>query len=819
MADAQPMLGGIRVLDLTDHRAELTGRLLADYGAEVLKVEPPSGSTARRFEPFDEREESTARPSLYWAALGMGKLSVVLDLAREGDRGTLRELAERADILVESWEPGRMEEYGLGYHELSRLNPGLIYLSVTPFGQQGPKAHWPASELTLEAAGGRLAVQGDRDRPPVPVGYPQAAFHAAARAAADCVIALNERAISGLGQRLDTSMQEGIIWTLMSFTGYPSNTGGDPPGLGDDRGDPDALPRPPGSGTLPCADGYVVMTHTSLRQLMAAAPSSILPALKARGSLPTGLSEVEFDTWAGRLADGKISPEEQDLVFGAVHSFFKGRSKSELMDWASENDIHLGPVNTTSDLLHADQYQARAFWQKVGEYTHPGPAPRTSRSPISLGGPAPSLGEHQAKISEWISAPARPSPSSEPADRLGEAFAGIKIADFSWVGVGPMIAKAFADHGATVVRIESETRLDFVRTLVPFKDNQTGVNRSHWVNNMNTSKYGAALNMATQDGRRLAGEVVEWADVVIESFTPGTMKRLGLDYETLSKDRPELIMLSACLYGQTGPWASFAGYGPHGAAMSGLHGITGWPDRAPCGPVGPYSDVIAPHFGVGALAGAILERRKSGPGQHVDVSQVETAIRFIEPLVLDQTVNGRTAGQAGHSSLSACPNGVYPTAGTERYLALSVEDATQWQSLRRIAPLDDFADSKFDELAERQRVASAINERIAAWTSGIDRRELESMLIEAGVPASVAQRPTELLADPHLAARGFFVTLNQSDVGPIPYDGFVTRFSAKKEMLHKPAPSLGEDTEWVLSELLGYSVDEIAQFAGTGALA
>ena len=215
------------------------------------------------------------------------------------------------------------------------------------------------------------------------------------------------------------------------------------------------------------------------------------------------------------------------------------------------------------------------------------------------------------------------------------------------MAVGPITGKALADHGATVIRVESSTRVDYVRTLTPFKDNEPGINRSHYYNNLNSSKLGVALNLQTPEGKQLAKRLIDWADVIVENFTPGTMKRLGFDYETLNKERPELIMISTCLLGQTGPWASFAGYGPHGAAISGLHYITGWPDRPPTGPVGPYTDVIAPRYSVSALAAAILERRRSGLGQHLDVSQVESAIHFIEPLVLDETVNGRTAQAAG----------------------------------------------------------------------------------------------------------------------------------------------------------------------------
>ena len=228
------LLEGIRVLDLTNSRAELAGRLLrrprrrGDEGRAARRGRFAAPSSVRRTAGSDGG-------SLYWQAVAAGKQSVVLDLDDASARQTLREMARRVDILVESFDPGTMEAWGLGYEALSALNPRLIYVSVTPYGQKGPKAQWPATELTLEASGGRVGLQGDRDRPPIPVGYPQAAFHAGGQAAADAIIALNEREVSGLGQRLDTSMQEAIVWSLMNFPGYPSLTGGDPPGYGDDR--------------------------------------------------------------------------------------------------------------------------------------------------------------------------------------------------------------------------------------------------------------------------------------------------------------------------------------------------------------------------------------------------------------------------------------------------------------------------------------------------------------------------------------------------------------------------------------------------------
>ena len=812
---ASELLAGVRVLDLANERAELAGRLLADLGAEVLKVEPPGGVRSRRLPPFDERPGIPESASLYWASVGVGKLSAVLDLSQSADRERLLGLTRVADIFVESEEPGTLDALGLGYESLAALNPRLVYLSVTPYGLRGPKARWPASELTLEAAGGRLALQGDPDRPPIPIGYPQAAFHAGARAAADAIIALNEREHSGRGQHLDASMQEAVLLTLMNYAGYPPLTGGDPPGLGDDRGSPSGATRT-SPGMVECADGYVQVANITPMSLARVLPESVLPALEERGEAQPDLDAIDWPNWPALVREGKARPEQVAVVNAALRAFMQPMTKSEIMAWAWENDVILGPVNLTRDLLTNPQLAARNFWQRLGPYVQPASAVRASRTPIEFDRPAPALGQDQATVDQWLSLPGAKLSPPDPGPRLGEAFDGLKVADFSWVAVGPICAKALADHGATVVRIESSTRVDFVRTLQPFQDNVVGINRSHFMNNLNTSKLGVALNLQTPEGLALARQICDWADVVVENFTPGTMKRLGLDYETLSRDRPGLIMLSACLMGQTGPWASFAGYGPQGASISGFRAITGWPDRPPVGPAGPYSDVIAPHYGIAALAAALLYRRRTGIGQHIDVSQVEAAIHFLEPLVLDETVNGRTAPAAGHSSLTAVPHGVYPTAGTERYIAIAVEIPAQWRALKTIAPLSSFKDKRFDDAAERRRVNDEIDAVLRAWTRGWQRYDLEALLVQAGVPAAVAQRPSELHQDANLAARGFFVTLQHSECGAVPYDGLMTRFSAKKTMLHKAAPCVGEDTEFVLSRLLGIDDDRIADYAAAG---
>jgi crotonobetainyl-CoA:carnitine CoA-transferase CaiB-like acyl-CoA transferase len=810
------LLDGVRVLDLATVRAEITGRLLADLGAEVLKIEPPGGAAARRVPPFDS--DDSTKPSLYWAAVGLGKQSAVLDFFNDAaDRECLRELIKTCDVLVESHDPGALDRLGLGYADVQLLNPHLIYISITPYGQAGPKAHWPATDLTLQAAGGRVALQGDQDRPPLPVGYPhQAYFHAGVQAAADVIIALNERECSGLGQRLDTSMQECMIWSLLYVHGYPTHVGGDPAGVGDDRG---TVSYSGISAGTKCADGYV-LAMANRAQMANFAATKIVPALEREGILPDSLRHIDWHAFSETARGGHASEETVETLAQALTGLIATRTKQEWMDFATRNDLNWAAINTTRDLVESKQLAARNYWQKIGNYTHPGPHASLSRTPIVLKRAAPDPGQDQAKVYEWLAdLAARNVPKlARGGARLGEAFAGLKVADFTWIATGPVTTKALADHGATVVKIESKVRPDFSRLSGPYRDNVAGLNRSFHYSNWNSSKLGLSLNLSKPEGKALARRVIDWADVVVDNYSAGTMNRLGFDYAALSRDHPSLIMLSSCLLGQNGPWARFSGGGGQGAAVAGFHAITGWPDRAATGPAGAYTDLLSARFSVAILAAAVLERRRSGLGQYIDMSQVEASMHFIEPLLLDQTVNGRTASAAGLASDLACPNGVYPVDGRERYIAISVETPQQWRALRSLAPLADFADERYDRLECRRKISNILDACIARWTDSYDRFELERLLASTGVPAAVVARPTDLQLDPQLRSRGFFLTLDHAEMGPSHYDGLATHFSAKREMLHKPAPCLGADTAYVLEHLLGLSQQEIARYAAKDVL-
>ncbi len=800
-------LAGVRVLDLATDRAELAGRILADLGADVLKAELPGGAKARTLAPFD-----AAGASLYWAAVGIGKRSVVIDYTTAAGRDAVRALAAEADLFIESDGPGVMTAYGLGDATLRAANPSLVYVSVTPYGQDGPYAHRPATDLTLEAAGGLLGLQGDGDRPPVPVGYPQASFHGGAQAAADAIIALCERERSGLGQHLDVSMQAAMEWTLMNASGYPPNTGGDPPNHGANRAAPAAelVPGVVMPSIWPCADGWMQMTVT-LGGLGARTLGNLVRLIAAEGELSPALADSGWISWTETIAPGEVDPENVATAVEEIRRYFLKRTKEELMARAVEHRMLLAPIRTLDELIREPQLRARQYWRAIGGRLHPGPSARLSRTPMEPSTPAPAPGQHQ-ESPRWKS-PAV-APRGNASGKRSRAFEGLRVADFAWVGVGPLIAKALADHGATVVHVESAVRPDVLRLGPPFKDGVAGIDRSQFQANFNSSKVSLALNLAMAEGQEVARRVIAWSDVVLESFVPGVLRDFGFTYESLSKDRPELIMLSTCLNGQTGPYATYRGFGTQGSTLAGLHGLTGWPDRPPKGTWGAYTDFIAPRYGVSALTAAILERERSGLGQYIDLAQVEAAIHFLEPALLDYTVNGVTREAQGHRSERAWPHGVFATEGAERYVAVAVEEQSQWQALVTLLGL------KGSPRAWPGPAGAdpAIDATLAEWCAVREPWAAADELCAAGVPAAVVARPSDLYSDPQLAHRGFFVTCDHAEMGPTPYDGPATIFSETPARL-TAGPALGQHTDMVLREILGMGDDEIAELTVAGVLA
>jgi crotonobetainyl-CoA:carnitine CoA-transferase CaiB-like acyl-CoA transferase len=395
----------------------------------------------------------------------------------------------------------------------------------------------------------------------------------------------------------------------------------------------------------------------------------------------------------------------------------------------------------------------------------------------------------------------------------------VKICDFMWVMAGPASTRILADYGATVVRIESPTRIDTARTLQPYHGNQFGPDSSGLFANCNAGKFGISLDLGNRDAREVVHDLVRWADVVTESFSPKAMRAWGFDYESLRKVNPDLIMLSSCLMGQTGPIAKIAGFGNMAAAIVGFTNLTGWPDRAPAGVFGAYTDYVAPRFTAVAILAALDHRQRTGHGQYIDQSQAECAIHFLGPAILDYTVNGRVEERVGNSDAAFAPHGVYPAAGDDQWVAIVCRNDDDWRRLCAAMENNDLArDSRYASAAGRLEHRDAIDLSIAAWSRKLERGAVESRLQSHGVPAHQVQNSDDALADPQFRHRGHFVALDHPSLGKFTVEGPRAKLSRTPATVRRAAPSLGQDNQHVLESILGYDEARISELVASGAL-
>ena len=393
------------------------------------------------------------------------------------------------------------------------------------------------------------------------------------------------------------------------------------------------------------------------------------------------------------------------------------------------------------------------------------------------------------------------------------AFEGIHVLDFTWVGVGPVTVKYLADNGAEVIRIESQSRLDVLRSAPPWKDAQPGINNSQFFASYNTSKKGITLDMSQPRAREIFLRLLPWADVVTESFTPKALRNWGLDYDRLSAIKPELIMLSTCMQGQTGPHRDYAGFGNLMAALSGFYHIAGYSEEELCPPYGAYTDFIAPRFGACALIAALDYKRRTGKGQYIDMAQYEASLHFLAPAIVDYFATGRVLGPRANESDRYAPHGAYRCADEdshERWIAIAVANDQEWQALLGVLGVDNSA-ARFAAMNERLKNRVAIDEIVGRQVRDRSAEDLTAALQAAGIAAYPVQNCMDLHRDENLEAFGFWHWLDHPHMGPSPYEGLEHRLSRTPGELRSPAPVLGQHNDEVLGGMLGMSATAIAQ--------
>jgi crotonobetainyl-CoA:carnitine CoA-transferase CaiB-like acyl-CoA transferase len=805
-----------RVLDLSDEQGLLCGQILADFGADVIRIEPPGGSTARRVGPFAGDEPGLER-SLYWWAYARNTRSVVLDVEAPGDREALLALVAGADFLIESARPGRMAELGLGYPELSGLNPGLVYVSISPFGQTGPKADWLASDLVSMAAGGHAFLTGETDRAPLRVSVPQAHGHAATDAAVGALVAHFARRQTGRGQHVDISTQQSVtLATMFRSLDAPLE---------------EAPARRISGGVY--LGGNWVSSRYALRDGSVIVGPAWLPstghfmkrlvdwAAELGFCADPGLLAEDWSTYALRMIRREIGAEEHAPLDALLTELFASLDKREVMQAVVERRLLLAPVLGLGEVIESDQLKARNFSVPLagpveGETVgYPGPVARFSRTPIEYRLPPPRLDEHRAEI---LSEPARPPASAlpqsdsklDPSPGARPPLEGIKILDLFWILAGPGSTRMLADYGATVVHVESGKHLDTLRAIPPYRFNNPHPEGAGGFQSVNANKLDLSLDIHSPEGHDLVMELVEWADVVTESFAPGVAASLGLEYAALSQVKSDLIMISSSLMGQTGPWKSFSGFGNLAASVTGYQGHAGWPDRLPSGPHGAYTDFISARYNAVAILAALEHRERTGEGQYIDQSQAEAALHFLAPAFVDYTFNGKLREQVGNSDAEQSPHGIYPCAGEDRWVAIAVANDDQYRALCSAMDRPD--------LLARRGEGAAVEGEIAAWTAERDGEEIEALLQARGVPAHRALDTVDLYACPQMQHREHYIDVGCDIYQSTTVESSRLRLSESRPRRPEKAVSLGRDNRYVLETILGYSPEKIAGLAEAGIL-
>ncbi|MDA3040550.1 MAG: CoA transferase, partial [Actinomycetota bacterium] len=749
------MLGRYRVLDLTEGGAQLAGYTLAQLGADVIAIEAAGIAS-----DANDSDEVAAR------AYQRGKRSVSVDLLTSEGQIELRRLVAGADVLIESARPGALTAIGIGPDALLDLNPALVHASLTPFGSTGPRAQWHATDLTIMASCGALALTGDADRPPLRVSAPQGMRFAGAAGASAIVLALLDRARTGRGQHIDVSAQQvaalatqaGLLSAAVNAP-VPSRTAGGA------RVGPLALQL-----VYPALDGHVSITHV-FGPAIGPATAALLQWAHEEGHCSADLVARDWVLFPVLVDQGLESVETFNQSKSAIAALTSSKTKLQLLAGARERRLLVAPIAAPVDVMNDEHLGARGYYDEIEvggrSVRAPGSFVRPTRTGLRPLGPPPRRGAHTLELAEEFSRAPLIGPAWGNATADGP-LVGLKVLDFTWSIAGPHATRVLADHGATVVKIESQTKMDAARGFMPIHDNEPGAERSALFDDMNAGKQSLTLDLNRPESLDVIRDLVAWADVVTESYSPRAMRGWGLAYEDLAKINPSIIMISTCLTGQTGPLAGLAGYGNLGAALAGFYGLGRWPDRPPAGPFGAYTDYTSTHFMATAVLAALDHRRFTGEGQYLDMSQAEAAMQFLVPELLAAAVSGSGPEPIGNDDPAIAPHGVYPAAGDDKWVAIACQSDEAWPALCQLLGRPDLEMSnELSNAAGRLGARRRLDEAIVAWSASRDADAAAVALQAAGVAAYRVQNSPECLTDPQLIHRGHFVDLEHPSRGCI----------------------------------------------------
>jgi crotonobetainyl-CoA:carnitine CoA-transferase CaiB-like acyl-CoA transferase len=784
-------LGGIRVLDLSGPLGTYCGRLLADAGADVVKVEPPEGDQLRRRPPF-AGDRADPDGSLSFAYYQANKRGVMLDYRRPEAAAVLADLGANCDVVVLT---PTVAEPVAGFDpvtgELAWAGPDAVVCSITPFGLTGPYRTWRATHLTSHAMSGLMYVQGRPEGPPTVVPGQQLYDFVGTHAAIAVLTALRARPEAG-GQLIDMSAHE--VMTSSCFDIYSYTNGAR---IGHRR--PPAA-QYSGGGTWQCRDGVVEFVASTDKHWFALMELLGHPA------------ELSDPSWGH---PGKRHPHEEKIM-EVMRPLVAAMSREDFVVRGQQLGLPCTVVNTVGDFVDDTQPRSRGFFVRtelagLGEFDLPGePFRCTERVLAQYRRPAPRLGESDAaEIARQWREPPPPAPVPGP-------LSGIRAISFGTAIAGALSGTALAELGADVVKIESPARADNLRRLWapedPVVHEPSGADTSPMFANFNRTTRSVALDMKDPESVALFLRLAAAADVIVENYAPGVMQRWGLGYEQIAAVNPRIVMLSLTGFGHSGPRSHYLAYGATVCTFVGLTDAWRYPS-------GVHFDYLSEAHGVFGVLAALAARDRTGRGTHVDLAEVETAAAVMGPMMLDYVVNGRASVVPGNQVPGALLSEVVRCHGDDSWLAVEIEDAADWATLAGLLGRADLAEAVQapdeqapDEQPPDEQARAALGAALAAWASERTAQQAMRTLQKAGLAAGAVQDAEDVVRDPQHRERHYLLEMDHPDLGVAEYAAPPHRLAKTPPVVRRPTPRLGDHTVEVLAEWLGMSPAEAAPY-------
>lgn len=798
-------LAGRRVVEFASECGAYCGKLFADMGADVVLIEPPGGDASRRVPPLADPDSPSSLSFLYRNA---GKRSVAFDAGNAAERDALRRLMAAADIVVEAFAPGHLEACGFEFADLQRANPRLVLVSITGFGQSGPHRGWKSSDLIAAATGGALYVIGDGDDPPVQLAGTHSHAMASACAAASAMIALLHAERSGMGQRVDISMQEVVAAVChIAGTGKWLSDGIVPRRMGS------SLFASIPSGAYPCRDGlaYLMVNRPAHWQVLAQWIAD-----------ETGETAVLDPMFAG--PSSQRFPH-RDLIDHFVAQLTRRHRVADVVREGQARHLSFTPVNRIAAVVADLHLAARGFfvdveYQEGRRLRQPGSPLRMSATPAAIRSSAPAPGaDTEAVLAQWQPRSAAVPVKNEAGDR---PLTGVRVLEFTAGLAAPWVGRFMAYHGADVIKVESAARPDVTRQYVDPRHPELGVqsDASPWLTDWNAGKRCVALDLTRPGAAALALRLVGRADVVIENYATGVMDKLGLSHAALYNAKTDLIVFSTNGYGDRGPHSRYITWGPNLEAASGLAATSGFAHRDCTMTQYAYPDSLTALHGLFAVLAALDHRRRTGRGQVIHIAQLEATIAVFGEVLMETLSTGAEPAKRGNASPGAAPHGCYRCAGDDRWVAIAVFDESEWRSLCRIIGRHEWREKgEFAGAPARRARSTEIDAAISSWTAERDAWEAARLLQDAGVPAGVvATAADKFERDVHLRERGFFEAIHHDSRGTVIADGIPTGLTATPGRTPFAGRAIGADNEAVFVDLLGLSRAEYERFVAAGVI-